>query len=60
MTHPTIFGAARRVLVFSLMMFVAGDAAGQLEPSRMYYGVDRKMPMTVKAGGGDVEIRLHT
>lgn len=58
MTHHSILRAARRVIMATILVFAAADAAAQLEPDRLYYGVDRKIPMTLTAEGGDVEIRL--
>lgn len=39
-------------------MICLRPADAQLTPDRLYYGVDRPMPMTVHADSGDVEIRL--
>jgi peptidyl-prolyl cis-trans isomerase B (cyclophilin B) len=41
---------------------VAGPCAAQLAPARLYYGIDRSMPMTVTVpagAAGDVTIELH-
>ncbi|HHN78131.1 MAG TPA: peptidylprolyl isomerase [Phycisphaerales bacterium] len=45
-------------LCLSLLMLWATAARAQLVPDRLYYGVDRPIPMTVHADSDDVEIRL--
>ncbi len=48
--------------VFLCLLVVAlwsAAARAQLVPDRLYYGVNRPMPMTVHAEGEDVEIRLY-
>ena len=37
---------------------LTAHASAQLTPDRLFYGVDRTMPMTVSADGGDVVIKL--
>ncbi len=46
-------------LIVSLLACLLTDAASaQLTPNSLYYGVDRKVPMTVAAEGGEVVIKL--
>jgi peptidyl-prolyl cis-trans isomerase B (cyclophilin B) len=52
---------SRRVVglagLLALLVF-APFAGAQLAPDRLYYGINRKIPMQVSASGGEVEIRL--
>lgn len=49
----------RIAAALSALLGVTSGALAQLTPDRLYYGVDRKAPMTVSAPeGGDAEIRL--
>lgn len=49
--------AALAVLAFALLVVLPSHA--QLVPARLYYGIDRTIPMHVEApGGSDVEIKL--
>lgn len=49
----------RLAAAVSALLGVTSGALAQLTPDRLYYGVDRKAPMTVAAPeGGDAEIRL--
>ncbi|USN99948.1 MAG: peptidylprolyl isomerase [Phycisphaeraceae bacterium] len=59
MTQFPLLRAVRHA-VLCFILLAASVARAQLTPNRLYYGVNRTMPMTVKAGGGDVEIRLWT
>ena len=52
-TIPLVGGA--------LAMLIAGSALGQLTPERLYYGVNRAIPMTVKVPEGktgEVTVKL--
>jgi peptidyl-prolyl cis-trans isomerase B (cyclophilin B) len=55
MTHTP--RAATLLLSLATLAAAASPTLAQLVPDRMYYGVDRKAPMTVSANG-DAEIRL--
>lgn len=55
MTHPRR-GIAQLVSLVALLL--PGLASAQLVPDRLYYGVDRTMPMTVTADGDDITIKL--
>ena len=54
MTHTT---RARFAFACTALLVAASSALAQLTPDRMFYGVDRKAPMTVEANG-DVENRI--
>lgn len=66
MTHDTITNtskavpSARSALISCLatVAIFATSTLAQLTPDRTFYGVDRKIPMTVVAPGGDAEIKL--
>lgn len=50
---------ARSIITgLAVLAVLATSAAGQLVPDRLYYGVDRTMPMTVTATGSDITIKL--
>jgi cyclophilin family peptidyl-prolyl cis-trans isomerase len=68
MTHDTITTndttrdalSTRSPLISCLatVALLASSALAQLTPDRTFYGVDRKIPMTVAAPAGDAEIKL--
>lgn len=52
---------ARRLVAAASLTLLAAPAMAQLTPDRLYYGVNRSIPMTVEVpegAGGDVQIRL--
>ena len=46
------------VAAFAVLALLASVARAQLVPDRLYYGIDRTIPMTVTAEGDDVTIKL--
>lgn len=58
MPHDRAASAATAIVAATLL---AGAASAQLSPDRLYYGVNRSIPMTVRVpenAGGEVEIGL--
>lgn len=62
--HSASYTATMKTPLLSAILLVAGisaSASAQLVPDRLYYGVDRPIPMTVKVPdgkAGDVQIEL--
>jgi peptidyl-prolyl cis-trans isomerase B (cyclophilin B) len=55
MTHTR---RAAALFVSAIACLLTAHASAQLTPDRLYYGVDRTMPMTVAAEGDEVVIKL--